>query len=732
MKRNRILLAILIVILLCGCLFIVNRDIKHFEYEFVFSRTFVPGADVKGNYTITNTIVLKPGTYHLSFTGNVEGKGSGYYLIDSNDEIFISGEFQPGMLPSDAEIKMGDVRTVRIGLYYDPASGSMESSKIRLTTDNVLFKDSILRHAFLSGFCVLAALYALARILFPSFWERFEEYAVKERTVFYLIAISLIISYPLFDGTICPDGDDIFFHLSRIEGLAASLSAGNFPARIYLNWMADYGVGCGLFYPDLFVMVPALLRLLGFSLVGVYKAFFVFCTFFSALTAYLSAKAISGNKRFAGIIAATLYCFSTYRVTCIYFRAALGELQAFIFMPLIIWGLYEIFHGNSHKWLLFAFGFWGLLCSHLISVAIAAAITAVFLLCNIVRVVKDRRVILRLVLSVVIVCLAGAFFLLPMFEQYGKVDLYITNFVDNPSSNISKFNTMAFYNIFNLYDAWGCDGNGDHPYPGWPMLAAFLLRIFLLIREPKKRYPVADRILLTALIVLIACTKVFPWQFFNWFLFRIQFSWRFLTPASALLAISAGYYLAEVVPQGKEFAAGAITLAVCLCFAIPLTHEARLNHSQPVGNLTLYDKQVTGAEYIPRALPFSLPFDNLDKVLSNEPELKVLSQKRNGLSYTFTYELPEKPGKTELEFPQLYYYGYQAEYIAEDGEKTHLETFAGPNGLTAVNITDHPSGTLRSYYRITKLQRIGDICSGMSILGIALWLLISRRKEKAL
>ena len=49
-------------------------------------------------------------------------------------------------------------------------------------------------------------------------------------------------------------------------------------------------------------------------------------------------------------LAAFLYVFSLYRFTDIYVRGALGEVLAFIFMPVALIGIYEVLWGDEKKW----------------------------------------------------------------------------------------------------------------------------------------------------------------------------------------------------------------------------------------------------------------------------------------------------------------------------------------------------------------------------------------------
>ena len=67
----------------------------------------------------------------------------------------------------------------------------------------------------------------------------------------YLMILTLLSSWPLFDPGTFPEGDDFYFHLSRIEYITMTLKAGYFPPRILLGWLLNYGVGSEFYYPEL-------------------------------------------------------------------------------------------------------------------------------------------------------------------------------------------------------------------------------------------------------------------------------------------------------------------------------------------------------------------------------------------------------------------------------------------------------------------------------------------------
>ena len=50
------------------------------------------------------------------------------------------------------------------------------------------------------------------------------------------------------------------------------------------------------------------------------------------------------KNRYTGILAAILYILAPYRLTDMYMRIAISELTSFIFIPIVLHGMYNIFN----------------------------------------------------------------------------------------------------------------------------------------------------------------------------------------------------------------------------------------------------------------------------------------------------------------------------------------------------------------------------------------------------
>ncbi|OYO59612.1 hypothetical protein CG709_18455 [Lachnotalea glycerini] len=180
-----------------------------------------------------------------------------------------------------------------------------------------------------------------------------------------LIIITVCSSYILLGNSLIW-GHDINYHLNRIQGIKNALLSGQFPVRIHTGLLEGYGYASPFFYPELFLYIPALLRIMGVSLVSAVQAFCILINFMTAYFMYLAAFKIS-KSRYIGIISSAFYVLSIYHLCDMYTRFALGEVLAMTFIPLIIYGIYELLYGDETKWKYAVAGVTGVLQSHILT-----------------------------------------------------------------------------------------------------------------------------------------------------------------------------------------------------------------------------------------------------------------------------------------------------------------------------------------------------------------------------
>ena len=200
--------------------------------------------------------------------------------------------------------------------------------------------------------------------------ERLRTHLYRHRNPYLLALLLLALCILPLAMVPMPKGHDILFHLNRIDALAAEMEAGNIPARIYHTVYGGVGYASGLFYGDWLLYIPALLVTAGVGVVTAYKLNIMFVTVLTLFVAYFCARSAFGDSRSA-LTAAVTYGFSGYFAIDTYTRAAVGEMTAFAFVPLVFLGLWSILCGDRKKWLCLPVGLTFLLVSHVLSAFIA-------------------------------------------------------------------------------------------------------------------------------------------------------------------------------------------------------------------------------------------------------------------------------------------------------------------------------------------------------------------------
>ena len=131
-------------------------------------------------------------------------------------------------------------------------------------------------------------------------------------------------------------GHDLTFHIARIAEIAEGIKAGNWLIKIQPDMINGYGYATPLFYPQLFLYIPALLYVIGFPLHTSYQIFIVLINFGTCLISYVSLVKICKNKNLA-FIGSFLYVLAPYRLRIVCSREIRRNIIYDIFSSDNIW-----------------------------------------------------------------------------------------------------------------------------------------------------------------------------------------------------------------------------------------------------------------------------------------------------------------------------------------------------------------------------------------------------------
>ena len=535
---------------------------------------------------------------------------------------------------------------------------------------------------------------------------------IKEnlKVIIIALAIAIFACIPYLQETSI-DGDDISYHISRFASIAEEFKLGNFPIAIHSSLLEGLGYANSIFYPELFLYIPALLLLCGLEIFKTYTVFIIIINFATVLITYYSAKHIFKIKEKAWITT-LMYTLATYRLGDIFVRAALGEVIAFTFLPLILAGLYEIIIGDNKKWWLVCFGIWGIVNSHIITCALMLVCIMLICLMNIKRIFADKSRLKNLFIAGIVSIVFAIGFLLPYLEQKKNDD----------------FKMDVYNNSFYLYDSASTlqellgdklEGIGDTFSKG-----LFILFIPLLIFKCKKidykKDPFIIQCFILGVISLILSTKLMPWKYMG-FLQIIQFPFRFSTLTMLFMSFVIGYVVSEVF-ETKD--AKYILMIIFIFMVSKQLYAVNPNVSGLPGDQIIKRSQIGAEEYLPVNFDYKKWY-----VFNLETPKDKIKYSQTGNRIEFDYNDSEHEFK--LHVPLTYYKGYVAKIETTNGETIDLNLEKDNEyGQLIISYPEKISGKVIVEYKNTGIQIFAVILKIVSITGLTAYVIYSTKKEK--
>ena len=539
------------------------------------------------------------------------------------------------------------------------------------------------------------------------------------RFLIIVLAIALFACHPYLNKMVIYS-HDIGYHLNRINEICKQLIMGNFPATIHTELVNGLGYANSLFYPELFLYIPAMLiYFLKIDLLTSYKFFIVIITFFTFLSMYYSSILIFKKKQIAWL-SALLYTFSLYRLTDIYVRGALGEILALVFFPLIISGLYEIIFGENKRWWVVVIGLFGLANSHILSFVMAIPIILILCLANIDKIFKDKNILKHLFIAAIVAIITTIGFFGPLIEQKCNDKFFVDEqTIDEPSDLKERATSidLALRNQLKMGD--GINGNyTDETLSEGVGIILLMLPILILFKKgisyKNNRFEI--QILVIAFITYMISTKLFPWEKIE-FLTIIQFPFRLNIIPTTLLALVAADAFYNFMRE-KNDTTTLLTIVILLITASQLDGFDINSRNEPIEQL------LTNNYGFGEYLPEGMKLDDLDEINNKENKIEF---SRTGNTITFYYE--SSSSNDQINIPLTYYKGYIAYIENNDGKHDLTVSKNTENGHVLVLADKSISGTITVKYKMTYVQKICYSISAISVCVLGIYIILNIRKK---
>lgn len=554
--------------------------------------------------------------------------------------------------------------------------------------------------------------------------------------IFGLGVICAVVSIPLMtDYLPAVSGEDLMYHLFRIEGVRDGLLAGQFPVRMYPEWLMGHGYADSIMYGKLLLYVPAFFRLLGFPVLHCYKLYVFLANIATCLTAYFCFGRMFEDKDL-GLFASLLYTTMPYRLYCVYYRASLGEYSAMIFLPVLCYGFYRIFTEDrkdpkyKNSWLLPAVGFTGVIQTHVLSCELTGIV--VLLVCIVLwKKVFRRETFLVLCKAVIATVCLNLYFLVPFLEYLFSGELRV-------SYGASLIQDRGLYLAHFFLPGTRAGENGPYMFGISGMrqsvaatlgpallcgLFAFLWLRWSRVGEDRRRTKQGDVFLGLALATAFMSTRYFPWDLlqktgkaFYKLISSIQFPMRFLGLAAVflvVLACGAGCVIGREKgrPARTWFFGGLAALSVLTAV------QWQGDLLQTAEYYRIYDLNCLGTGHI-MGKEYLLAGTNDDMLHYGGPVaegVEISQYEKRSLRAEFDCSSPTG-GYVDL--PMLCYRGYTAEDM---GSGSPLQIEYGSNYVVRVAVPQGFDGRIRVEFKGKWYWRAAEIVSFLTLAGCILF-----------
>ena len=566
-----------------------------------------------------------------------------------------------------------------------------------------------------------------------------------KQLVVWGLTFSVLLAYYPYLTDYFGHGADSGFHWLRIEGLKETLLQGNqFPVRVQSNWLYGHGYAVSSFYGDLFLLFPAMLRILGFSLMSAYKMFVFAVMVATAVISYYSFKRCT-KSTYAALFGSILYMLAPYRVYNFYHRGALGEYLAMTFLPLVICGMYGLYtedvksHAYKKAKIPLIIGLSCILQSHLLT----CELTVVFMLgiCLIfIKRTLRKETLIQLLQAALTCLLVNCWFWWPLLKMMTADTYYLSDII---SKNIQDIG-IGLAALFQFYPNMGGSQTGMYnAHPVQLGIASLLMVVGVLITIIRRKLlgkavgfkNSYDKVMLSFIsIVLITCylsTRYFPWDLLSaipgisMLVTALQFPFRLLSPASAFCAIAGAFFVLWCLEEceiclvnksfSKDVSKGIITLLLILATGSAIYHANDIaNSDEPVWLYTAENMgtmSVVNGEYL-------LEGSVLGEYCYHEPVaeegLTWSNYNKQGTSIQIAVENSNSQ-TAYLELPLIGYKGYGLECSTEG---PYITEQRGAHGDLRIAIPAGYKGELAISYQGFMSYRIAESISLITIIGI--------------
>lgn len=531
----------------------------------------------------------------------------------------------------------------------------------------------------------------------------------------------------------------LFFTIEFFQGVA--------DGYLYPRWGPDFGLGRGypifVFYPPLSLYVTQAFRFVGLGVVASVKAAYVTAFLVGAAGTYRLTRCWFGRQ--AGLVAAVAYTYLPYRLLDVYVRAAVAEFWALALFPWALLAAVLLVRAPSVRRMAgFALTYGGLILMHSPTALLFTPLIGLFMLLELWHRWQDdgRQSALRAVGltagSIVLGIWIAVGYLVPNLAELQHIP------TEQWVGGLYQFDRQFVYPGQFLSPFWGFGYAVEGPNDGMSFQLGIVgvglgvIACWYAVRGvfDRRRTVLVLGCAVALVLVLIGMTPASAlfWQTLPLAQF-VQFPWRLLAVAIALLALLSGAAVEALthvtnyenrVAPGTLLAVGLLVLA-SYSYTVPQFTPASARQESP---LALFDMEYEHPDMVGYVGGVEQPTDSplIEQYEAGETPTKIRLLYGEGqvrqTTYTGLAMEADVEATTEvtLEIVTYLYPGWRA-WI--DGEPAPLHT-VGPHGHMALDV---PPGSHHVVVRFTDtpLRRYATLASLAGILAAIGLVVVGRR-----
>ena len=728
-KRPYIRYTILGILAVLMIFCVVRIAMPNREWNYSGSYTFAEGESCTG--TVYEHIPLGMGVYRVELS--YESTEDANAICNVRDNTVYTG----GLLCNGEHIYRALEHTSYDFWLYESTEelsvtvdysgqGELTTGNLRIVETNLLWTR------------YLVILLALALIILGTMRP---ERGRNRSVIFGIGVIAFLASIPyLYDGLI--SGADLTYHLQRIEGVKDGLLTGQFPVRLEPRWVFDHGYANGIFYCNMLLYFPALLRMLGFT---VTESYIFYCIVLNLATAAIAWYCFGKMFRddMVGLVCSGLYTLSIFRIYKLLITGAVGEGSAFTFLPLVVYGIYLAFVSDVEEkefrksWLILGTGYAGLIQTHVLTCEITAVMTVLLCVLYLRKVFEFPR-FRQLAQGALLALGLSLWYLVPFLDYYMTQDMKIQHASARTIQDRGLILPQLLHHFWISGRTTPLGDNGmqySHPLGVGLILVAGVILFWLLLflgdlgKEKSREKNFAVKAAGLGCLALWMSTNYFPWDRIQntsgiaaTLVSSLQFPNRFLGWGTAFLVAVAGYVL-KYFKENREmlYRMSLITIAV----ALSTSYLYLMDSEDQETDYYLYNEESMGFGYISGAEYLIYGTDS-DKLSFAKPEagehIQITDYTKRGLKTTFFCQ-NDGEGQERITLSVLLYKGYEA--FGDSGER--LEIADDGNHLLQVCVPGFYTGRITVRFAEPWYWRAAEVITLFTIVGMSCWVVRKRR-----